>query len=53
MFVLGYFFIVAGKLKTTLFDKVRDRIIVQKTNVYCEKNFKAYKLSDITNIRAV
>ena len=53
MFVIGYLFIMNGKIETTIFDKRTGKLIIYKTTILCDRKIKAFKLEDITNIRAV
>ena len=53
MFIIGGLFIYNGKVKSTTFDKRKDRIFIRKTNILCDKKVTSYKISDMKSIRAV
>ena len=53
LIVLGFVFVQSGYIETVVFDKRLGRLIVYKTNVFCMRYIKAYRLSEISLVRAV
>mmetsp|Transcript_26438 Transcript_26438/g.25587 ORF Transcript_26438/g.25587 Transcript_26438/m.25587 type:complete len:137 (+) Transcript_26438:132-542(+) len=53
MMGLGSLFIYSGKLKTTIFDKRKNMLIITKTLVTLNRTVKIYKLSEIKGVKAV
>ena len=44
----------AGKIRSTVFDKSKDEIIIRKRNITCHRRtVTKYKLSDLQDVRAV
>ena len=53
LLVLGFVFVQSGYIETVVFDKRLGRLILYKTNVFCMRYIKAYRLSEIRQVRAV
>ena len=53
LLVLGFVFVQSGYIETVVFDKRLGRLILYKTNVFCMRYIKAYRLSEVTQVRAV
>ena len=52
LLVMGLLFIYSGKVRTMIFDKRSDAIIIYKTRVTCARKMKVYRLSDLKRVRA-
>ena len=53
MLSLGGVFIYNGKVKSTVFDKRKDRIFIYKTSPLLERKVTSYRISEIKSVRAV
>jgi hypothetical protein len=53
MMGLGTVFIYYGKVKSTIFDKRKNMLIITSITVLCDRKIKAHRLSDIKSVRAV
>jgi hypothetical protein len=51
--ILGFVFVQSGYIETTVFDKRIGRMIQYRTNVFCMRYIKAYRIDDIAKVRAV
>lgn len=49
---MGTLFLYYGKIKTTIFDKRRNMIVINSTTTFCDKKVKTYRLSDMKSVRA-
>ena len=45
--VMGVLFLFAGKMEKVIFDKEKNRIVVEVVNIFCKRKVKTYRLSAV------